>query len=156
VLAREGCELHPIELRNTLLARSLRRSHSGGHAAILYRSGMAVLPESKNMCKRSIGVPQELGRSCRLLGRIPAGDTGLPTPGPSRPHLVRGEQNHKCNRGIAKRRQRSAARRAAGSRNALIVPLKQGNSPWRTLWRGSEASSVRLNRGKHAEHIEVP
>ncbi len=28
----------------------------------------AVLPESKNMCKRTIGVLQELGRSCRLLG----------------------------------------------------------------------------------------
>jgi len=28
----------------------------------------AVLPESKNMRKRIIGVPQELGRSCRLLG----------------------------------------------------------------------------------------
>jgi len=49
-----------------------------------------------------------------------------------------------------------AARRATGSRNALIVPLKQGNSPRRTLRRGSEASAVRLNRGNHAEHIEVP
>jgi hypothetical protein len=33
------------------------------------------------------------------------------------------------------RRQRSAAGRAAGSRSALIVPMKQGNSPRRTLWR---------------------
>jgi hypothetical protein len=38
--------------------------------------GCAVLPELKNMCKRIIGVPQELGRSCRLLGRFPAGATG--------------------------------------------------------------------------------
>ena len=68
----------------------------------------------------------------------------------------RGAKRASANRGIAKRRQRSAARRVAGSRNALIVPLKQGNSPRRTLWRGSEASAVRLNRGKHAEHIEVP
>ena len=36
----------------------------------------AVLPESKNMCKRTFGVPQELERSCRLLGNIPAGVTG--------------------------------------------------------------------------------
>ena len=28
----------------------------------------AVLPESKNMCRRTIGAPQELGRSCHLLG----------------------------------------------------------------------------------------
>ncbi len=68
----------------------------------------------------------------------------------------RGAKRTSANRGIVKRRQRSAARWAAGSRSALIVPLKQGNSPWRTLWRGSEASSVRLNRGKHVEHIEVP
>jgi hypothetical protein len=29
--------------------------------------------------------------------------------------------------GIAKRRKRSAARRAAGSRSVFIVPVKQGN-----------------------------
>ncbi len=68
----------------------------------------------------------------------------------------RGAKSTSANRGIAKRRKRSTARWVAGSRSALIVPLKQGNSPRRTLWRGSEASSARLNRGKHAEHIEVP
>ena len=37
----------------------------------------AVLPASDgNMCKRTIEIPQELGRSCRLLGQIPAGATG--------------------------------------------------------------------------------
>ncbi len=53
-------------------------------ATPLYRNGLvrAVLPESDwNMCKRTIGVPQELGRSCHFLGNIPVGDTGLPTPG---------------------------------------------------------------------------
>ena len=53
-------------------------------ATLLHRNGLvqAILPESDwNMCKRTIGVPQELGRSCRFLGSIPAGDTGLPTPG---------------------------------------------------------------------------
>ena len=44
-------------------------------------------------------------------------------------------EHNECNRGTAKRRKRSAAGRAAGSRSALIVLLKQGNSPWRTLWR---------------------
>ena len=53
-------------------------------AMLLHRNGLvrAVLPESDwNMCKRTIEVPQELGRSFRFLGNIPAGDTGLPTPG---------------------------------------------------------------------------
>ncbi len=37
----------------------------------------AVLPASDwNMSKRTIGIPQELARSCRFLGEIPAGDTG--------------------------------------------------------------------------------
>ena len=35
----------------------------------------------KNMCKRTMEIPQELARSCRFLGNIPAGDTGRPTPG---------------------------------------------------------------------------
>jgi hypothetical protein len=34
-----------------------------------------------NMGKRTIGVPQELVRSCRFLSEIPAGATGSPTPG---------------------------------------------------------------------------
>ena len=52
-------------------------------AMLLHLTGLvsAVLPESKNMRKRTMGVPQELGRSCRFPGSIPAGDTGLPTPG---------------------------------------------------------------------------
>ena len=53
-----------------------------GHAAALYGLVQAVLPASDwNMCKRTIGVPQELARSCRFLGDIPEGGTGLPTPG---------------------------------------------------------------------------
>ncbi|NIS79278.1 MAG: hypothetical protein GTO14_03450 [Anaerolineales bacterium] len=53
-----------------------------GHAAAPYGLVQAVLPASVwNMCKRTIEVPQELGRSCCFLGNIPAGDTGLPTPG---------------------------------------------------------------------------
>ena len=53
-------------------------------AMLLHCNGLvqAVLPASDwNMCKRTIEVPQELGRSCRFLGKIPAGDTGSPTPG---------------------------------------------------------------------------
>ena len=54
---------------------------AGAMLLLLTWSGEAVLPESKNMCRRMIGVPQERGRSFRLLNEIPAGDTGLPTPG---------------------------------------------------------------------------
>ena len=47
-------------------------------AMLLHRNGLvqAVLSASRNMCKRTMEIPQELGRSCRLLGNIPAGDTG--------------------------------------------------------------------------------
>jgi hypothetical protein len=47
-------------------------------ATLLHRKGLvrAVLPASTEHGERAIGVHQELGSSCRLLGRIPAGDTG--------------------------------------------------------------------------------
>jgi len=42
-----------------------------GHVAALYGLVQAILPASVwNMCKRIIEVPQELGRSCYLLGNI--------------------------------------------------------------------------------------
>src|SRR5437588_12490087 len=52
-------------------------------ATLRHRTGLvpAVLPASTEHGKRTLGVPQELGRSCRLLRDIPAGATGLPTPG---------------------------------------------------------------------------
>ena len=40
------------------------------------------------MGKWAIEVPQELGSSCRLHGRIPAGATGQPTPGPPLAHAA--------------------------------------------------------------------
>jgi hypothetical protein len=48
-------------------------------ATLLHRNGLvqAVLPESDwNMCKRTIGVPQELGRSCRFLDESRAESPG--------------------------------------------------------------------------------
>ncbi len=53
-----------------------------GHAAAPYWSG-ASGPAGVGLehGKRKIEVPQELGRSCCLLGNIPAGDTGSTTPG---------------------------------------------------------------------------
>ena len=47
-------------------------------ATLLHRNGLvpAVLPASTEHGKRTFGVPQELGRSCRFLSELPAGDTG--------------------------------------------------------------------------------
>jgi hypothetical protein len=55
-----------------------------GHVAAPQWSGVTILPASVwNMCKRTIGVLQELGRSCRFLSEVPAGDRD-PSPSISR------------------------------------------------------------------------
>ena len=125
---------HAIELRKTNRG-SLCFSDVRGHAAAPQWSGVAVPPESTEHGQTDIGVLQELGRSCRLLSEIPAGDTGLPTPGFNGALVRWGAKRTSARGGTAKRRQRSAAGWAAGSRSALIVPLKQGNSPRRALGR---------------------
>src|SRR5262249_24406057 len=81
-----------------------------------------------------------LGSSCRLLSDIPAGVTGSPTPGFGGA-LVRQRANRTSERGgTAKRRQRSAAGRAAGRHSALIVPAKLANGSRPEPGEGSEAS----------------
>src|SRR6516164_9139324 len=106
-------------------------------ATLRHRNGLvpAVPPASTEHGERTIGVPQELARSCRLLSELPAGETGSTTPGPDGALVRRGANRTSGRGGTAQRRQRSAAGWAAGSRSALIVPRKQGNSPRRTLWR---------------------
>jgi hypothetical protein len=106
-------------------------------ATLLLRNGLvqAVLPAStEHVQTDNRGSPgtweilsfprQHPGRSYRVTNSRPRRRTRPP----------RSERNE-WNRGTAKRRKRSAAGWAAGSRSALIVPLKQGNSPRRTLWR---------------------
>ena len=106
-------------------------------ATLRHRTGLvpAVLPASTEQGKRTIGVSREPGRSCRLLSANPGRRPGSPTPGPGGALVRRGANRTSARRGTAKRRQRSAAGRAAGSRSASIVPPKQGNSPRRTLGR---------------------
>jgi hypothetical protein len=82
--------------------------------------------------------PRNLGDPVVSSALIPAGATGSPTPGLGGALVRRGANRTSERGGTAKRRQRSAAGRAAGSRSALIVPLKQGNSPRRTLGREAE------------------
>ena len=108
------------------------------------------------MRKRTIWVPQELGRSCRLLGRIPGGRYRVTN---SRPigactRSAAGAKSAEWNRGTAKRRQRSAAGRAAGSHSALIVPVKLGNAT-RAGPSGGKRGTESWNRfEKHDECLE--
>ena len=76
-----------------------------------------------------------------------SGTPGNKTPGPSFLHsATTGDTKRaECSHGIAKRRKRSAARRATGSRSAPIVPSKPGNLLERTRWREAGAVS-NLNR----------
>src|SRR5262245_13639425 len=67
---------------------------------------------------------------------------------------LRSEPNE-CNRGTAKRRQRSAAGWAAGSHSALIVPRKLANGPRPEPGEGSEASDHGTALEKHDECLEI-
>ncbi len=107
-------------------------------ATPLYRNGLvrAVLPESDwNMCKRTIGVPQELGRSSSLPRQIPGWRHRVTNSRPRRRTRPSRSERNECNRGTANRRKRSAAGWAARSRSTLIVPPKPGNWSRGTRWR---------------------
>ncbi len=126
-------------------------------ATLLHRNGLvqAVLPESKNMSKRTIGVPQELGRSCRLLGNSRLELPGYQLQASAVALVRRGAKRTSANRGTAKRRQRSAAGWAAGSRSALIVPTKLANGPQPEPVEESEAPDHGTVFEKHDECIEI-
>jgi len=94
-----------------------------------------------------LGFPRNLWRSCRLLGNIPVGDTGLPTPGLGGALVRRGANFSECNRGTAKRRKRSAVGRTAGSRSTLIVLMKPGNWSRGTRWREGKTARGCLMMG---------
>ena len=108
----------------------------GPRATLLHRNGLvqAVLPASGNMCKRTIEILQELGRSCRLLDKIPAGAPGDQLQA-SAAHSAVEERTHRVQTRYRQARQRSAAGWAAGSRSTLIVPMKPGNWSRGTRWR---------------------
>ena len=118
-------------------------------ATLRHRNGLvpAVLPASTEHGKRTIEVPQELARSCRFLSELPAGDTGITTPGLGSALVCWGAKRTSERGGTAKRRKRSAAGRTVGSHSALIVPMKQGNSPRRTLWKEARRQSADSTEG---------
>ena len=92
-------------------------------------------------------VPQEPGRSRRLHTNDRAGQPGKSVQASRRSATRLEERRSERTRGTAKRRQRSAAGWAAGSRSALIVPMKQGNSPRRTLGREAKRRPADLIEG---------
>jgi hypothetical protein len=53
-------------------------------AARPFRNGLEQVgrPGSKNMCRRKLGFPRNLGDPDISTEKTPEGDTGLPTPGP--------------------------------------------------------------------------
>ena len=74
---------------------------------------------------------------------------------PWRPTRPPGSEHNECNRGIAKRRKRSAARWAAGSHSVLIVPMKLANFTPLEPVEGSETSNHGTVFEKHGECIEI-
>lgn len=107
-------------------------------ATLLHRNGLvrAVLPESDgNMCKRTIEVPQELGRSSLLPRQHPGWRHRVTNSRPRRRTRPSRSERNECNRGTATRRKRSAVGWVARSRSTLIVLMKPGNWSRRTRWR---------------------
>ena len=106
-------------------------------ATLLHCSGLVrvVLPASGTMCKRTIEIPQELGRSFSSPRQHPGWRYRVTNSRPRRRTCPPRSEKNECNRGTAKRRQRSAAGWTARSRSTLIVLMKPGNWSRRTRWR---------------------
>ena len=70
-------------------------------AALRYRTGLvsAVLPASTEQGERTFGGPQGPGRSCRLLGELPAGRPGQQLRAPA-VHLSAGERRERGDAGV--------------------------------------------------------
>ena len=66
---------------------------------------------------------------------------------PWRPTRPPGSEINEWHRGIAKRRKRSAARWAAGSRSTFILPMKPGNWSRGTRWREGKTARGCLMMG---------
>ena len=116
----------------------------------------AVLPASVwNMCKRTIGVPQELGRSCRLLGR-----SRMELPGDQlQAAAAHSSAPERKERVQPRYRQAKATKRGGrGGRKSQRFgsTVEAGELTPEDPVEGSEASASRLDRGNHAEHFEVP
>ena len=126
-------------------------------AMLLHCIGLvqAVLPASRNMRKRTMVVPQELGRSSSFPRQIPGWRYRVTNSRPRRRTRPPGSEKNECNRGTAKRRQRSAVGWAAGSQSVLIVPTKLANSTLLEPVEGCETPDHGTVFEKHDECIEI-
>ena len=113
-------------------------------ATLLCRNGLtqAVPPESDwNMANGQPRFPRNLGEPCSLLG-----ESRLEIPGYQlqalAAHSSATEQTQRVNPRYRQAKETKRGGMAAGRRSVLIVPLKQGNSPRRTLWRKAKRRST--------------
>ena len=107
-------------------------------ATLLRRNGLtqAVLPESDwNMANGQLRFPRNLGESYFCSSAIPGWRYRVINSRLWQCTRLAENENNECIRGIAKRRKRSAARWAAGSRSTFILLLKPGNWSRRTRSR---------------------
>ena len=106
-------------------------------ATLLHCNGLvhAILPASRNMCKRTMEIPQELVEILSSPRQQPGWSYRVTNSRPRRCTRPPRSERNECNRGTAKRRKRSAAGWVAGSRSTFIVPMKPGNWSRRTRWR---------------------
>src|SRR5690242_14781595 len=107
------------------------------------------------MANGHLGFPRNLGDPVVSSAKVPAGATGSPTPGLSGALVRRGAKRTSARGGTAKRRQRSAAGRAAGCHSALIVPAKLANGPPAGARGGKRGVGSRNPLEKHGECIEI-
>jgi hypothetical protein len=134
--------------------------------AFVFRSARAALLHCMvwctQSCRRRMGtcangqsrLPRNLGEPCSLLGELPAGDTGLPTPGP-RGSLVRLGAKQRVEPRYRQAKETKCGGTAAGRHSVLIVLMKLANSPQLEPVEGSETSSYGTVLEKHGECIEI-
>ncbi len=113
--------------------------------AFVFRSARATLRHCMVWCTQSCRrrrtcangqsrFPRNLGEPCSLLGELPAGDTGLPTPGPGG-SLVRLGANQRVEPRYRQAKETKCGGTATGRRSTFIVPMKPGNQSRGTRWR---------------------
>ncbi len=135
---------------------SLCLSMTKGHAAALYGLVQAVLPASDwNMCKRTIVVPQELGRTLFAPRRIP----GREIPGYQLQALAAHSSARERKQRVQPRHRQAKETKcggmAAGRHSVLIVLTKLANSTRLEPVEESEAPIHGTVFEKHDECIEI-
>ena len=106
------------------------------------------------MCKRTIGVPQELGRSCRPLGNARLEPPGYQLQALAA-HSSAEERNQRVQPRYRQAKETKCGGMAAGRHSVLIVPMKLANS---TRLEPAEESETPIHGTvfeKHDECLEI-